>query len=201
MILSERLARLLDQSIEEYIKTAVPIASGAICERLEQHSEHRARSPATIRSDLKILEQLGYLHQVHSASGGRVPTAMAYTEYLGRVPILELNDDNSQQLEEDTPPSGKVRRKTDSSVQTNCHDGTGTCSAFAAGLIDDLQQLSHLFAKIERKLAGSGGLPIVRAMEEQLSRKINFQKLFDEPELQMSAIYLIIKEKIDNGKM
>lgn len=162
MLLNERLASLLEQSIEEYIKTAVPIASGTISARLAGHDYQRARSPATIRNDLKILEELGYLHQVHAASGGRIPTTRAYTEYLGKVP-----------------------------------DPT-----FVAGLIDDLHQLSHLISRIERKLAGSVDYPVVRAVQsELLGRKINFQKLFEEPDLQMSAIYLIIKEKIDNGKM
>jgi len=156
-MLNDRLGTLLDESIEEYIKTAVPIASGVISTRLE-----RARSPATIRNDLKILEELGFLRQVHAASGGRIPTAQAYAEY----------------------------------VQKN-KDPT-----FASDLIYDLAQLSGIIERIERKLGGLGGLSITRSHpREDLVRKINFQKLFDDYQTQMSAIYLIIKEKIDNGKM
>ena len=159
--LNERLSDLLEQAVEEYIKTATPIASGTISNRLASNDLHRARSPATIRNDLKILEELGFLHQVHAASGGRIPTSRAYDQYIQKVP-----------------------------------DPT-----FVAGLIDDLQQLSQLIARIERKLGGSVDYPLIRAVQNDLlTRKINFQKLFDEPELQMSAIYLIIKEKI-NGKM
>ena len=171
ILLNERLADLLSQSVEEYIKTAAPIASSAISSRLV-HNQHRPRSPASIRNDLKILEELGYLHQVHAASGGRIPTVRAYEQYLRNL------DDPS----------------------------------FVAGLIDDLRELSMLISKIEQKLGGTArDAPthdkwqsrslMPRTVREDMSRKINFQKLFDEPELQMSAIYLIIKEKIDNGKM
>lgn len=155
--LSERLAALLDQSIEEYIRTAVPIASGTLSVRIEH-----ARSPATIRNDLKILEELGFLRQVHAASGGRIPTANAYEEYVQR-------------------------------------SGGPT---FASDLIYDLAQLSAIIERIERKLGGLSGTSLTRSRPyEDMSRKINFQKLFDDYQTQMSAVYLIIKEKIDNGKM
>ena len=167
--LNERLCALLSEIVDEYIKSASPIASGTMSSRLAGAGGHRARSPASIRNDLKILEELGYLHQVHAASGGRIPTERAYRRYIERDP-----------------------------------DPT-----FVAGLIDDLQALSNLITKIERKLSGVDmgradgmiGTLMPKPMRDDSSRKINFQKLFEEPELQMSAIYLIIKEKIDNGKM
>ena len=77
--LSERLGNLLEQSVEDYIKTAVPISSAAVCKTMK-----RAKSPATIRNDLKILEELGYLKQVHT-SGGRVPTTQGYRTYVNSV--------------------------------------------------------------------------------------------------------------------
>jgi len=156
-MLTERLAALLEQSIEEYIKTAVPIASGVLSAKI-QH----AKSPATIRNDLKILEELGFLRQVHAASGGRIPTARAYEQYVQKT-----------------------------------QDPT-----FATDLIYDLAQLSLIIERIERKLGGLGGLSVTRSNpQEDMVRKINFQKLFEDYQTQMSAIYLIIKEKIDNGKM
>ena len=73
--LNPRLSSLLEQSIEEYIKNAVPIASGKIT---------TSKSPATVRNDLKILEEMGYLRQVHTSSG-RVPTTQGYRYYVNRV--------------------------------------------------------------------------------------------------------------------
>ena len=158
---NERLADLLEQSIVEYIKTAVPVTSGVLYTRIQRERE-RARSPATIRNDLKILEELGFLRQVHAASGGRIPTAKAYAAYVQKTP-----------------------------------DPT-----FASDLIYDLAQLSAIIERIERKLGGIGGMSLTRSNpHDDLSRKINFQKLFNDYQTQMSAIYLIIKEKIDNGEM
>ena len=84
-MLTERLAALLEQSIEEYIRTAVPVASSVLA-RTPQ-----AKSPATIRNDLKILEQLGFLHQVHAASGGRIPTQQAYAQYIKKPPDFSVH--------------------------------------------------------------------------------------------------------------
>lgn len=83
--LSERLASLLMVSVEDYIRNAVPIASGAL---VANHSGI-AKSSATIRNDLKTLEQMGYLRQVHT-SGGRVPTTMGYRAYVNKV-LGEMN--------------------------------------------------------------------------------------------------------------
>ncbi len=82
--LSSRLQALLMVSVEDYIRNAVPIASGA----LASHS-NIAKSSATIRNDLKTLEQMGYLRQVHT-SGGRVPTTMGYRAYVNQV-LGEMN--------------------------------------------------------------------------------------------------------------
>ncbi len=77
--LSERLLSLLVVSVEDYIRNAVPIASGAVANHVEI-----AKSSATIRNDLKTLEQMGYLRQVHT-SGGRVPTTLGYRTYINKI--------------------------------------------------------------------------------------------------------------------
>lgn len=82
--LSTRLQNLLETSIEDYIKSAVPISSGAIVKKISSKL-----SPATIRNDLKMLEGMGYLKQVHT-SGGRVPTTQGYRLYVNKV-LSNLN--------------------------------------------------------------------------------------------------------------
>ena len=77
--LNERLQDLLEHSIEDYIKHFVPIASASI-----RNKTKGAFSPATVRTDLKILEQMGYLKQVHT-SGGRIPTTKGYRFYVNKV--------------------------------------------------------------------------------------------------------------------
>ena len=82
--LSDRLQSLLMVSVEDYIRHAVPIASGALV-----NNRNIAKSSATIRNDLKTLEQMGYLRQVHT-SGGRVPTTMGYRAYVNNI-LGEMN--------------------------------------------------------------------------------------------------------------
>ena len=154
-LLNPRLSELLVQSIEEYIKSAVPISSGTIAGKSDNHL-----SSATIRNDLKMLEQMGYLHQIHT-SGGRVPTTMGYKAYIGT-----LND-----------------------------------VTFAADLINDLHELTRLVQRIDRKLHGSGVFPLKTVGHDQmLERRKNIYRLLELPELEMSAFYLLIKERMDGRK-
>ena len=79
--LTQRQQELLERSIEDYINNFAPIASGTI-----QSKTQGKVSPATVRTDLKILEQMGYLKQVHT-SGGRIPTTKAYRFYLSTAAV------------------------------------------------------------------------------------------------------------------
>ncbi|MDR1917809.1 MAG: hypothetical protein LBQ05_02365 [Christensenellaceae bacterium] len=74
--LSKRLKELLLIGVKDYIKNLSPIASGSIAKKDEIN-----RSSATVRNELKFLEELGYLRQLHT-SGGRIPTVMGYKEFM-----------------------------------------------------------------------------------------------------------------------
>ncbi len=76
MELSERKKKILQIVVDDYIETAVPVSSKAISEKYLQNV-----SPATIRSELAGLEELGYLTQLHTSSG-RVPSSEAYKLYV-----------------------------------------------------------------------------------------------------------------------
>lgn len=91
--LTERQSQLLGAIVEEYLKTAEPVASGALVE-----SAHLDVSPATIRSEMLALEEAGYLEQPHT-SAGRIPTVKAWREYLKDVlPQAELAPNRRDQL-------------------------------------------------------------------------------------------------------
>ena len=71
-----RQEHILQLIVEEYIKTVEPIGS-----KFLQQKYQLAVSSATIRHDMSVLEQEGYLRQPHT-SAGRVPTEKAYLFYL-----------------------------------------------------------------------------------------------------------------------
>lgn len=79
MKLSERKNFILCSVIEDYIKDAAPITSGAVKDKHIQ-----AISTATLRNELNALESMGYLKQLHT-SGGRVPTAEGYKYYVSSL--------------------------------------------------------------------------------------------------------------------
>jgi len=79
----EQLLRLI---VEDYIKTAMPVGSKYLADTYQLDI-----SPATIRNEMGILEQEGYLRQPHT-SAGRVPTEKAYLHYLQTVVPPQSNE-------------------------------------------------------------------------------------------------------------
>jgi heat-inducible transcriptional repressor len=74
--LEGRRREILKLVINDYILSAEPIGSEAVRER------HRLGvSSATVRNEMAVLEELGYLHQPHH-SAGRVPTDQGYRLYV-----------------------------------------------------------------------------------------------------------------------
>ena len=65
-VLNERQNSLLKIIVEDYIKTARPVGSKAICELLNCSS-------ATIRNEMAYLEECGLLEKTHTSSG-RIPS-------------------------------------------------------------------------------------------------------------------------------
>jgi heat-inducible transcriptional repressor len=77
--LSPRKEAILRAIVEEYIRTARPIAS----EYLARHYR-LGISPATVRNEMSDLEDLQLIYQPH-ASAGRVPTDLGYRYFVERL--------------------------------------------------------------------------------------------------------------------
>jgi heat-inducible transcriptional repressor len=77
--LDERKLRILQAIIDDYIVTAIPVASRTISKKYDM-----GVSPATIRNEMSDLEELGYLDQPH-VSAGRVPSNKAYRLYVDEL--------------------------------------------------------------------------------------------------------------------
>jgi heat-inducible transcriptional repressor len=79
MALDERKLEVLRAIVEDYVATQEPVGSKALVER------HKLRvSPATVRNDMAVLEEEGYLRQPHT-SAGRVPTNKGYRLFVDRL--------------------------------------------------------------------------------------------------------------------
>jgi len=77
--LSDRQAMILKAIIEEFISSAEPVGS----EQLER-KYNMGVSPATIRNEMAVLTQQGFLKQPHT-SAGRAPTAQALRLYISHM--------------------------------------------------------------------------------------------------------------------
>lgn len=75
-MLNERRRRVLNALIEEYISSAQPVGSRTLVERYELGC-----SPATVRNELAILEETGFVVQPH-ISAGRIPTDIGYRTFV-----------------------------------------------------------------------------------------------------------------------
>ena len=91
-MLNGRQEKLLKIIVEDYIKTARPIGSKAICDELNCSS-------ATVRNEMGELENLGLLEKMHTSSG-RVPSEKGYRYYVDNImKPRELNGEEMLKLQ------------------------------------------------------------------------------------------------------
>ena len=76
-MLGTRQKEILKSIVEEYIKTARPVGSKSLCKKFKVSS-------ATIRNDMALLEDLGYLEKTHISSG-RIPSSSGYRYYVDNL--------------------------------------------------------------------------------------------------------------------
>ena len=98
MPISDRQEALLRAIITDYTVSAKPVSSGQLAERKDLDV-----SPATVRNDMAVLEEAGFLQQPYT-SAGRIPTEKAWRWYV-------------QQIDE----GNKVNRKNQERLQTVAH--------------------------------------------------------------------------------
>jgi heat-inducible transcriptional repressor len=78
--LDRRKASILRAIVREYVKTGQPVASKTLADRYRLQV-----SAATIRNDMGVLEELGYIVQPHT-SAGRIPTDLGYRWFVDNWP-------------------------------------------------------------------------------------------------------------------
>jgi heat-inducible transcriptional repressor len=78
-MLDDRKTAILSAVVQEYIATALPVGSTHIAD-----APGVRVSSATVRNEMAVLEQEGYLRQPYT-SAGRVPTDKAYRVYVDQI--------------------------------------------------------------------------------------------------------------------
>ena len=78
-VLDERKLTVLRAIVEDYVSTTEPVGSKTLVDR-----HHFDVSPATIRNDMAVLEEQGFIAQPHT-SAGRIPTEKGYRLFVDRL--------------------------------------------------------------------------------------------------------------------
>jgi len=87
-MLTDRQNEMLKLIVLEYIKLAHPVSSNLICDKLNCSS-------ATVRSEMAILEDIGYLEKTHTSSG-RIPSEEGYRYYVDN--LMELKEMSAEDM-------------------------------------------------------------------------------------------------------
>lgn len=94
MELALRKEKILSAVVEKYVEAGEPVGSKAL-----QSEAGLGVSSATIRNELKALDDDGYLTQPHT-SAGRVPTKKGYRYYIDNLmPAITLTDRVREHIE------------------------------------------------------------------------------------------------------
>ncbi len=78
-MLDDRKLAVLRAIVHDYVSTMEPVGSKSLVDR-----HHLDVSPATIRNDMAVLEEQGYISQPHT-SAGRIPTDKGYRLFVDRL--------------------------------------------------------------------------------------------------------------------
>lgn len=178
--LTDRKQALLQGIIEEYVESAKPVASAWLVDKLGLEL-----SPATIRNEMKELEDQGYITHPHT-SAGRIPTEIGYRFYIEHFlqPKDNLDESSQQELQQ---LSAVVTDQGAEGVVKNVMKGVAT-KANEAILVSLNRNsfyytgISHLFRKPEF---------------QQLNNAIIFSDLIDHLDEVMMKLHSVTPEDSD----
>ncbi|MFV0407493.1 MAG: heat-inducible transcriptional repressor HrcA [Propioniciclava sp.] len=120
--MDDRKLAILRAIVHDYVSSQEPVGSRAIVER-----HNLDVSPATVRNDMAVLEEEGYITQPHT-SAGRIPTDKGYRLFVDRLAAVK-------------PLTGAERR------------AISTFLAGAADLDDIVHRTVALLAQVTRQVA------------------------------------------------
>lgn len=93
-MLTERKSQILKIIANDYISTAVPVASSVIA-----RAKGLQVSPATIRNEMVALEEDGYIHRPHISAGG-VPSDKGYRQLVDWLDVnVAIDEENASRVQ------------------------------------------------------------------------------------------------------
>ncbi|PKQ30703.1 MAG: heat-inducible transcriptional repressor HrcA [Actinobacteria bacterium HGW-Actinobacteria-2] len=124
-MLDDRKLTILRAIVTDYVSMREPVGSRALVERYDLDV-----SPATVRNDMAVLEEEGYITQPHT-SAGRIPTDKGYRLFVDRLGAVK-------------PLSPAERRAIQSFM-----DGVSDIDDLVAKTVRALAQITHQVAIVQ----------------------------------------------------
>lgn len=93
-MLTPRRIEIFKAIVDEFVSTAEPVGSKTLMEKY-----NLPYSSATIRNDMVVLEEMGYLEKTHTSSG-RVPSTKGYRFYCEHLLDDHIDDQTQFQLQQ-----------------------------------------------------------------------------------------------------
>ncbi len=176
--MTQRQAQILAAIVKEYSETGTPVASLDLAKKYNFDI-----SPATIRNEMVILEDEGYITQPHT-SAGRIPTDAGYRYFVNKLmKHLELSSQEQLRLQEEIRKLQKqylelgqglaklLAQKTEGAAFALLPQGTS-----AAGLsnvieqsssVDEMKEMAHFLDELEER-----GQSLVKTHSEEVETLI-----------------------------
>ncbi|MCR5583478.1 MAG: heat-inducible transcriptional repressor HrcA [Eggerthellaceae bacterium] len=124
-MLSDRRQRVLAALIEEYVSRALPVGSRTLVENY-----NLGVSSATVRNELSVLEDDGYITQPHT-SAGRIPTDIGYRSFVDDLLKTQFA---GQDLDEDARRAAENLRDSASELDDLIEKTTAALARFTNNL-------------------------------------------------------------------
>jgi len=174
-----RKQKILEAIIEKFIETATPIGSKLIYEEYDLNV-----SPATIRNEMAVLEEEGYIIQPHT-SAGRIPTSMAYRLFVDQLKFnIQILNQAKSDIEE-LRKSFYLNRAKEKLYETVAILATATNNVSFATVPDNkhlfYMGISNVLKQPEFRDDPAGATQVIEVLENKFADIISKLDISDEP--------------------
>lgn len=174
--LTGRQIEVIRAIVSEYVLTGFPVASKILVDKFGFEF-----STATVRKEMSVLEQMGYLKSPHT-SAGRIPTDFAFQYYINElIGLYEITYTEKQQLES-FYQSAKLRLETllkgtaHMLAMTSCYLGVVLSPQAQSSIIKRIELVSVIENLVLIVLVTGTGTVYQQRM--QLSKSVSQEDLY-----------------------
>lgn len=137
-MLTPRRIEIFKAIVDEYIRTAEPVGSKTL-----QQKYKLPYSSATIRNDMQILEEMGYLEKTHTSSG-RIPSTLGYKFYCENLLSNSALDKRMEVAIRDAFETSSLNIEDAVHVSCRIMSEMTNLTTGAIGPDSSLQKLAHI---------------------------------------------------------